>query len=378
MVLLQPDGTHRTSTVKVLDILKLNSQEKYNYGGIDPSAIKYSTQGDFMRHILFSTLLVIGLRASADTDIYSYNYWGYQTIKSYVTEIANSPLANGGVAVDPAQNQCLPIYKNAINNGVFDIRYALGYFDDSRGTDIIWNNVNYGLSPSLDIGIYNSIRHALTEPCTDRSQLNLCDFRESGDASMGKVLLQKNINLMGSNVLVRITLTQASASESFVDNKGRLADRQKFLTAQSEENYFGGIGVADVVIYNGHSRNGGGPDFNPPILNSELHPNYDGYYRVKRPGISRVLDLIKKGQNKDTVLTFFSCFSKKHFLDALLKANPKQRLVLSADTIDYFDSLKGSIGYLEGLMRGTCRQQLADIAKQGDKMKTSFQGYQIQ
>ena len=309
-----------------------------------------------MRQILMGTLLLVGLQAKADTDIYSYNYWGYQTIKSYVAEIANSPLANGGEYVDPAQNQCLPIYKNAIKNGIFDIRYALGYFDDSRGTDIIWNNQNYGLSPSLDIGIYNSIRKALTDPCTDRAQLNLCGFSESGDPNMGKVILEKKINLIGNVVLVRISLTQASASESFVDNKGRLADRQKFLTAQSEENYFGGIGVADVVIYNGHSRNGGGPDFNPPILNSELHVNYDGYYKVKRPGITRVLDLIKRGQNKETLLTFFSCFSKKHFLDDLLKANPKQRLVLSADTIDYFDSLKGSMGYLEGLMRGTCRQ----------------------
>ncbi len=322
-------------------------------------------------------IILITTHAKAD-EIYAYTVWGYEAIKKYVTEISTSPAVSAAPVVDAnGVNKCAPVFKNALNNGVFDIRYALGYFDDSQGIDIQWNNTSYGISPSLDIGIYKSIRHVLTEPCADSSQLDLCGFRESGDPESGKVILEKNINLLGKTVLARISLTQASASESFEANRGALQERQKFLTAQSEENYFGGIGVADVVIYNGHSRNGGGPDFNPPRLNSSLHVDYDGYYKVKRPGISRVLDLIKKSPNKDTVMTFFSCYSKMHFYDALLKANPKQRLVLSAETIDYFDTLKASMGYLEGLLRGTCGQELADIAKQGEKIKAGFQGFQI-
>ena len=278
---------------------------------------------------------------------------------------------------ETAADQCLPVYKNAIQNKVFDIRYALGYFDDSQGIDIIWNGQNWGISPSLDIGIFNSIIRVLTESCENSSQLDLCGFSLSGDPGSGKVTLEKQIKLIGNGVTARITLTQASASESFVNNKNLLADRQSFLTQQSEENYFGGIGKADVVIYNGHSRNGGGPDFNPPVLNSILHVNYDGYYRVKKPGISRVLNAIKSNSNKDDILAFFSCFSRKHFYDDILKANPKQRLILSADAIDYFDSLKASMGYLEGLLHSTCGQNLADLAKQGDKIKNAFLGYQI-
>ena len=105
--------------------------------------------------------------------------------------------------------------------------------------------------------------------------------------------------------------------------------------------------------------------------------DYNGYYEIQRPGIKRVLDLIKTGTNKESVLTFFSCYSKKHFLADLLQANPEQRLILSAETIDYHDSLKASMGYLEGFMRGACGQDLADIAKQGDKIKNGFIGIQL-
>ncbi len=330
-----------------------------------------------MRKIILGFLLLSSTHAIAADEIYAYNFWAYDAIKKYTVEISASPAINTPPVIENGVNKCLPVFKNPIKNGVFDIRYALGYFDDSQAIDVVWNNANYGLSPSLDIGIFKSIIHALTDVCTDASQVDLCGFRMSGDPDMGKVILEKNISLLGNMVLARITLTQASASESYNDNLDKLQDRQKFLTQQSEENYFGAIGYADVVIYNGHSRNGGGPDFNPPRLNQELHVNYDGYYKVKRPGINHVLEQIKKGPNKDSILTFFSCFSKKHFYDDLLKANPKQRMVLSADTIDYFDSLKVSMGYLEGLMHGACGQELADIAKQGDKIKNAFQGFQI-
>lgn len=328
-----------------------------------------------MKFVIASLFLFSTAYAGVNDDIYAYNHWGRELIKDYATEIYAS---SSNTLPDASNtNKCLPVYKNAIKNGVMDIRYALGYFDDSQGNDIIWNGKNWGLSPSIEIGMFNSIRGKLSEPCKNPEQLNLCGFAESGDPKLGKVLLQKRITLLGNSVLVKIELTQASASESFIDNQNTLKERQAFLTAQSEESYFGGIGKADIVMYNGHSRNGGGPDFNPPLLDKELHVDYNGYYLKKRPGISRVLKLIKESENKEGILTFFSCYSKKHFYGDLLKANPKQKLVLSAETIDYFDSLKASMGYLEGFQRGACGQDLADIAKQG-KIKTGFLGSNIQ
>jgi hypothetical protein len=306
-------------------------------------------------------------------NIYNYQIWYPGYVEDYVKSVDASPLLKAAPA--GGDLQCLPIFKNAIKKGVIDIRYALGYFDDSQGIEILYDGKNYGLSPSLDIEVFYVIRQFLTKKCEGGRVL--CGFIESGDPTQGKVLLQKTLDVMGSQLLVNFTMTQASASENYSRNQSELKERQAFLTQQSEENYFGGIGVADIVFYNGHSRNGGGPDFNPPRLASDLHVDYNGYYKVQRPGIKRALAAINAGANKDSVMGFFSCFSESHFYSALMKANPKQRLILSSDTVNYLDSLLASMGYLEGLLQGQCGQNLADIAKQTDSVKAGFTGFQI-
>lgn len=304
---------------------------------------------------------------------YNYDFWWPQFAEEYLQLIEKSPVHRA--VPSGGQPQCLPVFKNVVDKGQMDIRYALGYFDDSQGIDIIYDKKNLGLSPSLDIEVFYVLRAFLTKKCQG-SRL-LCGFKESGVHTQGRIVLSKKISLYGKEIAVAITLTHASASASFSRNQNELKERQAFLTRQSEENYFGGLGLADVVFYNGHSRNGGGPDFNPPILDSTLHVNYNGYYKIERPGIKRVLSLLKNNPNKDSVIGFFSCYSQSHFYNALLKANPRQRMVLSSDTINYLDSFQASLGYLEGLLKGECGENLAQIAKQTESAKNGFKGFQI-
>lgn len=310
-------------------------------------------------------------------EIYAYDYWVFKSSTEHLAAIDENPIILNMSQTYETDKQCLPIFKNAIKNGVLDIRYALGYFDDSQAIDVLYDGFNYGLSPSLDIGVYNVLRRVLTANCKSNS-MQLCEFKESGDPITGKVVLSKKINIFGRKILAQMTLTHASASESFVDNKGKYADLQKKLTLQSEENFFDHIGKSDIVIYNGHSRNGGGPDFNPPRLNGELHVNYDGYYRVKRVGINRMLKQISTSTNKDSVLGLFSCSSEDHFYNDLIKANSQQRLVLSSETIDYFDTIHTSLGLLEGLLRGQCGQNnLSQFLKQNEKIERAFNAFKF-
>ncbi len=308
--------------------------------------------------------------------IYGYDYWAFKKATDFLTKIDQNPDMQKMSETKGGNLQCLPVFKNAIKNGVLDIRYALGYFDDSQAIDIMYDGFNFGLSPSLDIEIYSALRRVLTLPCSSQT-LQFCGFKESDNALTGKVTLSKYVNILGAKVLAQMTLTYASASESFVANKGPLMAQQKILTLQSESNYFDHIAKSDVVIYNGHSRNGGGPDFNPPILNNSLHVNYDGYYRVKKIGITRVLNQIKSNPNKDFILGLFACYSQKHYYNSLIQANPKQRMVLSIETIDYFDSLKASIGLVEGLLRGQCGDNLNKIMQQDEKSLQGYKGFQI-
>jgi hypothetical protein len=320
---------------------------------------------------IFLVLLVVSV-ASADSGSFGtlgYGYWAPINISEYLQKVDSNSAIEG-----PAK--CERVYAPALNKGVLDIRYALGYFDHSTGEELTWSGINFGLSTSLDIEIFHALRKALTARCNGPT-LRLCGFDESGDPNSGRVILQKYVNLQGKETLVRLTLTQASASPSFLENIGALVERQALLTKQSEANFFGGLKTADVVFYNGHSRNGGGPDFAPPILTAAKHVNYKGYYEVKRTGIINTLAALKQNPNQGFILGLFSCYSKMHFYNSFMTANPSQRLILSAETIDYFDSLKASVGYLEGILRGTCGQDLADTAKQDEKLKAGFQGYKI-
>ena len=104
-------------------------------------------------------LLLSTTHAFAADEIYAYNFWAYDAIKKYTAEISASPAISAPPVEENGVNKCLPVFKNPIKNGVFDIHYALGYFDDSQAIDVLWNNANYGLSPSLDIGIFKSIIH---------------------------------------------------------------------------------------------------------------------------------------------------------------------------------------------------------------------------
>jgi len=309
--------------------------------------------------------------------LYNYNYWVPKYISQYLTQVDQNKEVQHLTSDPNTALSCKPVFKNILKNGVMDIRYALGYFDDSQGNDVVYEGVNYGISPSLDIQIYNALREYLILPCATATQ-KMCGFVESNDPLTGLVKLSKNIDLFGSPVEVVMTLTHASASESFIKNTNELAAEQNRLALQSEQSFFDQIGIADVLIYNGHSRNGGGPDFRPPILDKTLHVDYNGYYEVKKIGINRVLKQIRQQPNKDSILGLFSCYSHKHFYKSLLKANPKQKLVLSTNTIDYFDSLYASLGLMEGLLRGQCGENLNKIIQQNEKLQKGYKGFQIE
>lgn len=314
-------------------------------------------------------VLAFFITSQALAAIYSYDYWIPHAIKNYNQQMEASQA--------PAQGQrsCEAFYQPMVTDGILDIRYALGYFDHSTGEEILDQGINRGYSPSLDIEVFKGLNNAWTAPCT--GNLKLCGFTAIGSIESGKIFFQKSLRLHGQDILARITLTQASASDSFVLNKTELAERQKRLTEQSEDNYFGGLEKADIVFYNGHSRDGGGPDFNPPVLNSKNKTNYSGYYQVKQPGFKRMIKALRANPNKDIVVGLFSCFSKLHFYDAFVRYNPKQRMILSSDTIMYLDTLRGSVGYLEGILRGTCGDELSQMARQGDVVRDGFTDWRL-
>ena len=279
-------------------------------------------------------------------------------------------------APEQGQPQCSNTYANILNKGSMDIVYVMGYLDTAgeTGSRVGADGTNYGVARSTDEAISKAILTKLTEPCKKPTQ-KLCEF---SILSQDKVVtkLSKSIEMLGHSVSVNITLAYSSASEIYENNKTSLKDQQLLQTQQAESLFLNGVKTADIAFYNGHSRNGGGPDFAPPILRKDNHTDYSQYLKT-RPGITKVLSALKERGDNNLILGLFSCSSNPHFSKRLLSVNSQQKLILSGDTIYTNESMIGSLGYLESIMRGLCGGDLTQAARQSDRTMYGFSEYNM-
>jgi len=336
-------------------------------------------QGAFMKTILFSIVAFFATRSIAAYNGYdrvwprqvqSYFQAVEKTVEEIKSEQESSSVGSG--------LKCKATYSKILQKQSLNINYALGYFDESYANSHKSNEKN--ISASLDIISFDVIRNYLQMPCVANESgvmiQKLCGFQESGNPEDGQVQLSKNIEMNGRQIRVTMTLTHSSASEVYSENKTTLYEQQRMLTSQSEQNFLDGLRTADVVFYNGHSRDGGGPDFAPPVLrSSDLHVDYNGYYKVKKIGIRKTLSAMKESGRRGVVLGLFSCFSRNHFQKTLQSADPTQKLILTEGAIDYLNTMLASLGYLEGILQGECGENLGRIVKQNTWIQNGFKSW---
>lgn len=312
----------------------------------------------------------------------AYDFWGSETIEKYLNDMDRKSDATGAKELK-SNGSCSTFHEAYTNDRVIDIRYALGYFDDARGIPNEYAGLDWGLAASTDEGISVAIRKVLTGPCP-RGERRLCGFTELTSERdreySGETVLVRQMEVQGRSVEVRMTLTYASASPFYKRNKTELRTKQERFTRTSDDNFFGGIRKADWVFYMGHARNGGGPDFNPPRLTSAGKPDYYGYYRKAFPGLTRMMSELKASSNKDVLMGIFACDSKLHFHRRLSAQNKNQRMILTLGgegMLHYLDTLMVSLGYIEGLLRGSCGSQLDDFARVNAREKAAYQQYNV-
>lgn len=268
---------------------------------------------------------------------------------------------------------CWSNYSEILEKGEMDIRYALGYFDESYG-----RHEDGSYSDAIDGIVYKALLDWFERPCRADTHDVLCGFQRTDRPDNGEVMLTKMKELYGQQIKVNLYLTQASASREHADNTGPLSIKQQIMTSQSELNFFGGLEEADIVFYNGHARDGGGPDFKPPVLReSDLHPNYSGYYQVKREGTKQMLQSLKSRPHKNQILGLFACYTDLHFTKDIEKVAPGMRTIVSHKKPDYFTATTTSLGYLDGLLRGGCGDKLGERAKRSFMAQREYLEYNM-
>lgn len=243
----------------------------------------------------------------------------------------------------PKDRSCRAAYRDLFAQGSVSIRVVFGY-KDTR--------------PARFVGDRHerlAFVQRILRPCAASSPDQACGFIRDNDNAD---LFSKTIPGIDGKP-VRVELFVASSSVSSDDEANRANPFQKWQSSYAQKAYLGGIDKADVVFYNGHSRFGGGPDFEPPHLaaNGEVDQKL---YQSKRPGLNATIKTlsVRARANDRTdlkVLGLFSCASSQHFA-AEIVAGSKAAYISSRALVYYADAIENSLSALSALLEMRCEK----------------------
>ncbi|WP_374029591.1 hypothetical protein [Bdellovibrio bacteriovorus] len=249
------------------------------------------------------------------------------------------------------RDMCLQRYKGILDDGLVDIRIALGYFDWTTGSPVYHSGGNYGLSPSMDIGAFSSLKNMLLRSCEGRARF--CGFKQD---PKNMYRFSRAVQIHGKTYTARVEIQFSSATEYLNSNLGKYRSQQEARTAYAERFFTTALQEADAVFYFGHSRNGGGPDFAPPVfIDGRNKLDYAGYYKAKRPGTKRMLNALS-GDKQAPIIGLMSCASRDHFLKRIRTVAPHSGIITSLDVLNVDEVFTAMIGGVDAILRGQCQK----------------------
>ncbi len=171
----------------------------------------------------------------------------------------------------------------------------------------------------------------------------------------------------------RVRLVHSSVGPD--DESNRKDSFQLWQSAYAAESFYKGLGQAPVVLYDGHSRGGGGPDFAPPRLDAKGNANLY-WYRAQEPGFKRLIQELEAASHPTKVLGLFSCKSDDHFSKAILSAQKSISLISSEELLYHTDALENMEGLVRGLLGDYCKKKLdAAVEAESSGGKTKISGF---
>jgi hypothetical protein len=236
------------------------------------------------------------------------------------------------------------------NPDVLNIGIALGYSD----------KIDEGMDLVTDLVVRDRLGQRFLRRCTDDSS-NLCDFKkvfpdtevvEDVDHFSRELIFQD-----GQTMTIHIYLTNSSFSVLNSENQTRYEAEQARKSRNARDFYGWALRNLDVIFYEGHSRDGGGPDFAPPLPASTGKVNYP-WYRKNGPGLKLLLEELRFAQRNPLALGFFSCASRRHFLKKLKRQVPFSTLILTPVVVAPEKPQAALEGSLESLVNFECVSEL--------------------
>lgn len=248
--------------------------------------------------------------------------------------IDSKKLARRNSPTNSLNKQCAQKYRRLFKNQTLNIYIIFGY-KDARPARFVGDGYER-----------NMLIESLTSPCQE-NRLD-CDFKRAKEDSNR---LSKNIFGPDQQLyLVDLKVVDSSAGPD--DEENRKNPFQKWKSEIAQEEFNRGLKTADIVFYNGHSRDGGGPDFEPPRLRANQHVDYPWYQKNKKgiQNMEKVLQAIKISQPKYVGL--YSCVSEK--IIPQIKQTKSIQWITSKKLVYYADSLQAMKNALSHFLNMQC------------------------
>lgn len=284
----------------------------------------------------FITLIVLGLVSTAASAV-NFHAALNQEI-SRLQELRSSTSTDRNV--DPS---CKRQYANLYNKKLIKTSFGFGY-GDSENSDVVWDNFTY-----------LAFKRRLLMPCPHG--VTLCGFRADGrDPDLLRKIAFAPTD--ENNYMIELRLTRGSIGGNHTQNMStpQLAKQMAHCAMATNKFMKEVADGADVVIYNGHSRNGGGPDFCPGIRLANNHVNYP-YYQSRRPGITALTKAMSEAKKKgvaNKVVGMFSCSSQLHFYKPMMAVNNKAGYILTSRIANFLEMQLDSFAALDGILAQRC------------------------
>ena len=245
---------------------------------------------------------------------------------------------------------CQEAYRKTFAKGVVSVRMAFGYKD---------------ASPARFVGDRHerlAFVQRLLAPCLfPRDQA--CGFArdpENQDLFIRDLPIRPGFGSAQARVLA------VNSSVGSDDDLNRADPFQKWKSRFAERAFLTGLARSEIVLYDGHSRFGGGPDFYPPKLirkTGEVDPNA---YLKERVGLKKIREVLKNRGTKARragnlrLIGLFSCASSQHFSDEIAfdtKRGPKVGLVSSKALMYWSDALENSLATIDAVLDMRCAKE---------------------
>jgi hypothetical protein len=241
------------------------------------------------------------------------------------------------------ERACQQTYIKLFQKETIDIRIVFGY-KDARPARFVGDRYEK-----------NALIESLQEPC-QRNRMD-CGFnRSESDAE----IFWKNIIGIDQKIH-KIILRVLNSSVGPDDDENRKDPFQIWQSERAEKSFFSGINKADIIFYNGHARDGGGPDFAPPRIRADRQVNYNWYTKHK-PGFKKLSHTLSIANKNPKLVGLFSCASKK-----LIPKNPKAKQLawLTYNNLIYYaDALESMRDTLSDILTMKCQDEFkAQIAE---------------